>query len=58
MEIIDNELYVYCDWYTKETGSFEVSVAARLKWFVTEMSETVTFKISLNSSCNQIANAA
>ena len=53
VEIIDSELIVYCDWYTQETGSFEVSVAARLKWFATEMSETVTFKITLNENCNK-----
>ena len=48
VEIIDSELVVYCDWYTQETGSFEVSVAARLKWFASEMSTPVTFQIMLN----------
>lgn len=53
VEVIDSELVVYCDWYTKETGTFEVNVAARLKWFATEMSEPVTFKITLNENCNK-----
>ena len=53
VEIIDSELVVYCDWYTQETGSFEVSVAARLKWFASEMSTPVTFQIMLNQNCNK-----
>ena len=38
VEIVDSDLLVYCDWYTKQTGTFTVDVASRLKWFVTEMS--------------------
>ena len=53
VEIIDSELVVYCDWYTQETGSFEVNVAARLKWFASEMSTPVTFQIMLNQNCNK-----
>ena len=53
VEIVDNDLLVYCDWYTKKTGTFTVNVASRLKWFVTEMSEPVSFKITLKENCNK-----
>ena len=53
VEVVDNELHVFCDWYIKQTGTFDVNVAARLKWFATEMSTPVTFRITLNENCNK-----
>lgn len=56
-EIDGNNLHFYCDWYTQETGTFDVYVAARLKWFKTELSQPVTFRVTLNSHCNKSALA-
>ena len=53
VEVVDNDLLVYCDWHTKKTGAFDVNVAARLKWFVSEMSTPVTFRVILNENCNK-----
>ena len=52
VEVVDNELRLYCDWYTAKTGTFNVNISARLKWYVTETSIPVTFRITLNENCN------
>lgn len=55
VEVVGNELQVYCGWYTKQTGTFDVNIKARLKWFETETSDPVSFKITLGESCNKQA---
>ena len=51
-EVDGSNLLLYCDSYTKFTGTFEIGVVARLKWFQTAISEPIKFRVTLDENCN------